>query len=113
MGQGLYLKHSYLPTTAEQGNSHTEPVSAEAIAFPRRCEVESLKVGDMAVAVEDAALSMAEFRTGAWWAVGTQATVRMLCLCILHLALATCCPHRKESGVGPRRLLWACHTQLV
>lgn len=23
MGQGPYLKHSYLPTTAEQGNSHT------------------------------------------------------------------------------------------
>lgn len=29
--------------------------------------VESLKVGDMAVSVEDGALSMAEFRTGAWW----------------------------------------------
>lgn len=70
MGQGPYLKHSYLPTTAEQGNRHTQSVSAEAIAFARCCEVEPFKVGDMAVSVEDGPLSMAKFRTGAWWAGG-------------------------------------------
>lgn len=98
MGQGPYLKHSYLPTTAEQGHSHTQPVSTEAIALTRCREIESLKVGDVTVAVEEAALSVAKFRTGAWWAVGTQASVRKLCLCILYLVMA-------ESAVGPGRLL--------
>lgn len=106
MGQGPYLKHSYLPTTAEQGNSHTQPVSTEAITLTRCREVESFKVSDVTVAVEEAALSVAKFRTGAWWAVGTQASVRKLCLCILYLVMATHCPHHwKESGVGPGRLL--------
>lgn len=114
MGQGPYLKHSYLPTTAEQGDSHTQLVSAEAIALTGCCEVESLKVGDVTVTVEEAALSMAKFRTGAWWVAGTQASVRVLCLCILLLVMATRCPqHWKESSVGPGRLLWGCHTQLV
>lgn len=115
MGQGPYLKHSYLPTTAEQGNRHTQSVSAEAIAFARCCEVESFKVGDMAVSVEDGPFSMAEFRTGAWWTGGGDTSEYEDAAPVHLLPSPGHLPphHWKESGVGPGRLLWVCHAQLV
>lgn len=80
MGWGPHLKHSHLPTAAEQGYSHTQPVGTEAVALPGRGEVEPLEVGDVAVSVQDGALSVTELGTGAWCAAGTRSRMRMPCL---------------------------------
>lgn len=67
-----HLKHSHLPTTAEQRHGHTQPVGTESVTLARRGEVEPLEVGDVAVSVQDSALSMAELGTGTWQAAGTE-----------------------------------------
>lgn len=58
------LKHGHLSSAAEQGHSHMQLVGAEAITLARCGEAESLKVGDVAVSVQDATLSVAELGTG-------------------------------------------------
>lgn len=66
-----HLEHSHLPPTAEQGHGHTQPVGTEAVALAGCGEVEPLEVGDVAVTMQDGALSVPELGTGAWWAAGT------------------------------------------
>lgn len=75
-GGAPHLEHGHLPTTAEQGHGHTLPVGTEAVALARRGEVEPLEVGDVAVSVQDGALSVPELGTGAWRAAGTWSHVR-------------------------------------
>ena len=77
-GAGPHLQHSHLPPAAEQGHGHAQVVGAEAVTLARCGEVEPLEVGDVAVSVQDSALSVPELGTGAWvWrAAGTWSHLR-------------------------------------
>lgn len=82
VGGDPHLQHSHLPTTAEQGHGHAQTVGTESVTLAGRGEVEPLEVGDVAVSVQDGALSMAELGTGAWQAAGTEPHEDSLPVCL-------------------------------
>lgn len=111
MGWGPHLEHSHLPTAAEQGYGHTQSVGTEAVTLTGRGEVEPLEVGDVAVSVQDGALSMTELGTGAWGGRNTEphkdALPVLRCLQDPRLALSPAGLRRvcaqAQTSTGPRK----------
>lgn len=73
--RAAYLQHGHLPSAAKQRYGHTQLVGTEAITLAGCGEVEPLEVGDVAVSVQNGALSVAKFGAGAWRAAGTPSHV--------------------------------------